>query len=119
MPEPILFIDLFIPYGPFARLFQNADDQYVKEAQVSLADDQGRSVRFMKMGQGLYQTTDSTFRGQVGRAYSLSIVLSTGKRYVSRAEQMPAIPAIDSVSGTLVKTGNFANPYTFSYAVNT
>ncbi|CAN5465520.1 hypothetical protein BH09BAC4_BH09BAC4_12300 [soil metagenome] len=105
--------------GNYGNGGQNPDDQYVKEAQVSLSDDQGRLVRFRSVGQGLYQTADSTFRGQVGRAYSLSIVLSTGKRYVSRAEQMPAVPVIDSVSGTLVKTGNFANPYAFAYAVNT
>ncbi|MVM31057.1 DUF4249 family protein [Spirosoma sp. HMF4905] len=98
---------------------QNVNDQYVKEAQVTVADDQGRSARFVSMGLGLYQTTDSTFRGQVGRAYSLSVVLADGKRYVTKSERMPAVPVIDSVSATLIKTGSIVTPYALSYAVNT
>ena len=98
---------------------QNPADQYVKEAQVSVADDQGRSTRFVSMGQGLYQTIDSTFRGQVGWAYSLSVVLANGKRYATKAERMPAVPAIDSISAKVVKSSNFAKPYQVAYSINT
>lgn len=98
---------------------QNTDDQFVKGAQVTVADDQGRSTRFAPMGSGMYQTTDSTFRGQTGRAYSLTVVLADGKRYVTKAERMPAVPLIDSVSSRLIKTNNSATPYAFSYGVNT
>ncbi|GAB4027228.1 DUF4249 domain-containing protein [Spirosoma gilvum] len=76
---------------------QNPSDQYVKEAQIRLADDRGRSTGFRALGQGLYQSIDNTFRGQIGRTYSLSVVLSDGKRYASKPEQMPDVPAIDSV----------------------
>ena len=105
--------------GNYGNGGQNPDNQYVKEAQVSVADDQGRLARFVSMGQGMYKTTDSTFRGQVGRSYSLSVVLANGKRYISNPERMPDVPVIDSISATLVKTGNFAIPYAVSYAVNT
>lgn len=98
---------------------QNPADQFVNEAQVNVTDDRGRSTRFVAMGLGVYQTADSTFRGQVGRAYSLSIVLSNGKRYGTKPERMPAVPGIDSVSAKLIKTTNFAKPYAFSYSVNT
>ncbi|MFD2935597.1 DUF4249 domain-containing protein [Spirosoma flavum] len=98
---------------------QNPDNQYVKEAQVVLADDQGHSTRFVAMGSGMYQTVDSAFRGQVGRAYSLSVVLADGKRYVTKPEQMPAVPVIDSISAKLSETGNLAKPYAASYSVNT
>ncbi|MVM38896.1 DUF4249 family protein [Spirosoma sp. HMF3257] len=98
---------------------QSINDQYVKEAQVTIADDQNRSTRFVSVGQGLYRTTDSTFRGQVGRAYSLTVVLADGKRYVTKSERMPAVPVIDSISSTLVKTGNLTIPYAFSYGINT
>ena len=98
---------------------QSSANQYVKEAQVSLADDQGRSTRFVSIGSGIYKTADSTFRGQVGRAYSLTVVLTNGKRYVTKPEQIPAVPVIDSISAKLIKTGNFAVPYAFSYGVNT
>lgn len=98
---------------------QSANDPYVKEAQVTIADDQGRSTRLVSTGLGFYQTTDSTFRGRVGRAYNLNVVLSDGKRYVTKAERMPAVPAIDSISASLVKTGSVITPYAIAYAVNT
>lgn len=98
---------------------QNPTDQYVNDAQVTLADDQGRSVRFLASGQGMYRTTETTFRGQVGRTYSLAITLSNGKRYVTKPERMPAVPVIDSLSAAVVKTGNLTKPYAFNYAVNT
>ncbi|GAB4006938.1 hypothetical protein GCM10028808_09810 [Spirosoma migulaei] len=98
---------------------QNVNDQYVKEAQVTVSDDQGRSTRFISRGLGVYQTTDSTFRGQVGRSYSLSVVLADGKRYTTKPERMPAVPVIDSISATLIKTNNLSIPYAFSYGVNT
>lgn len=98
---------------------QNPVDQFVQEAQVNVTDDQGRSARFVAMGPGTYQTTDATFRGQVGRAYNLSVVLRNGKRYVTKPERMPAVPVIDSISAQLVKTDNFAIPYAFSYSINT
>ena len=105
--------------GKYSSDSQNADDQYVKDAQVSISDDQGQSARFVSMGQGIYQTTDTTFRGQIGRTYSLSIVLTNGKRYVSKPEQMPAVPVIDSISAQLRQTGNMTKPYAVEYSVNT
>lgn len=98
---------------------QNLGIFYVRNAQVSLTDDQGRSVRLREMGLGTYQTSDTTFRGQVGRSYSLSIVLSDGKRYRTEPEQMPVVPVIDSISARLVRTGNLAKPFAFAYGANT
>ena len=98
---------------------QNPNDQYVNEAQVSLADDQGRSVRFVAKGQGMYQTTDTTFRGQTGRTYSLTATLSDGKRYVTKSEKMPAVPPIDSISARLVQVNNFTTPYQYAYSITT
>lgn len=98
---------------------QNPTDQYVREAQVSVADNAGHRARFVSTSPGVYQTTDSTFRGQVGRAYSLTVVLTDGKRYVTRPEQLPAVPPIDSISAKLVKTGNLVTPYAFAYSANT
>lgn len=98
---------------------QNPDNQYVKEARVTLADDQGRSTQFIALGLGMYQTIDTTFRGQVGRTYSLSVVLTDGKRYVSKPERMPAVPVIDSISTNVVETQNLAKQYQAAYSVNT
>ncbi|WP_026309058.1 DUF4249 domain-containing protein [Spirosoma spitsbergense] len=98
---------------------QNINDQYVQQAQVILADDQGRSVNFLSVGQGMYRTMDTTFRGQIGRTYSLSIALTNGKRYITKPERMPAVPPIDSISPKLIKTGNLSKPYAFVYSANT
>ncbi|GAB3490928.1 hypothetical protein GCM10027341_03270 [Spirosoma knui] len=98
---------------------QNPADQFVSGAQVSLADDQGRSTRLVATGPGVYQTADSTFRGQVGRSYSLSIVLTDGKRYVTSPERMPIVPAIDSISSRLVRVENIITPFRYSYAITT
>ncbi|QIP13140.1 DUF4249 domain-containing protein [Spirosoma aureum] len=97
----------------------NAADRFVQGARLRLANDQGRSTGFLSVGSGLYQTSDSTFRGQVGRTYSLTIVLSTDKQYVTQPEQMPSVPAVDSVSGTLKRTENYATPYQYLYTITT
>ena len=89
----------------------------IGNARVSLADDAGHSTSLVLNGTGLYQTTDRTFRGQVGRAYSLTVVLADGKRYVTKAERMPAVPVIDSVSAKLIQASNY--PYQFSYLIST
>lgn len=91
----------------------------IGNAQVSLADDAGHSTPLVLNGAGLYQTTDRTFRGQVGRAYSLSVVLSDGRRYVTKAERMPAVPVVDSISAKVIQTSNQAKPYQVAYSVNT
>lgn len=97
----------------------NVADQFVYGAQVSLGNDQGRSTQFKSIGQGLYQTVDTTFRGEVGRAYSLTVVLSEGKRYASKPEQMPSVPVIDSVVTTFRRSDNFVTPYRYFYSVTT
>ncbi len=97
----------------------NVADQFVYGAQVSLGNDQGRSTQFKSIGAGLYKTMDSTFRGEVSRAYSLTVVLSDGKRYVSKPEQMPSVPVVDSVVTTFKRSDNFATPYRYFYSVTT
>ncbi|MVM38897.1 DUF4249 family protein [Spirosoma sp. HMF3257] len=94
---------------------QNVNDQYVKEAQVSLADDQGHSTGFRAIGQGIYQTTDLTFRGQIGRAYRLSVVMADGKRYLSTSQQMPDVPVIDSLYVQLGRTEIGLDQYFFRF----
>lgn len=98
---------------------QNPADQFVEGAQVSLADDQGHITQFIRAGMGLYQTSDSTFRGQIGRSYSLTVVLSDGKRYTSKPERMPAVAPIDSISTRILQSPNITQPYQIAYSINT
>lgn len=130
--EPRLVIDGQItneapPYTlrlTYTRPFGLASDQrpplqVVTGAQVNVTDDRGRSVRFIDQGEGVYKTIDSTFRGVVGQRYSLSVVLSDGKRYVTKPERMPDIAPIDSISPGLVQTNNSQLPFRFTYSVTT
>lgn len=105
--------------GKYSNTGQNPTDQYVSDAQVSLADDQGRSTLCKLVGQGVYQTIDTTFRGQVGRAYNLTVVLNNGKQYITKAERMPNVSVIDSISARLIQTNSLVTPYQVSYSVNT
>lgn len=98
---------------------QNSANQSVMDAEVKVADDQGRSTRYVTIGPGTYQTADSTFRGQIGRAYSLTVVLSNGKRYISQPERMPAVPPIDSVSTMLTQVENVTKPFQYAYSIST
>lgn len=104
--------------GKYSGSGQDTISQYVQGAQVLLGDDQGHTTSFAATAPGRYQSVDSTFRGQVGRAYSLTVVLGDGKRYVTKAEQMPAVPAIDSISADVIATTNLAKPYQVAYSVS-
>jgi hypothetical protein len=45
----------------------------------------------------VYQTTDSTFRGTVGRSYTLTVGLPDGRQFVSRPEQLFPVPSIEHI----------------------
>ncbi len=99
---------------------QNPANQFVRNAQVSIADDAGRTTRLAATSEGgVYRTFDLSFRGQVGRSYTLTVVMPDGKRYVSVSEQMPAVPGIDSVSSRLIQTNSFLTPYQYTYSIST
>ncbi|CCH51124.1 hypothetical protein BN8_00033 [Fibrisoma limi BUZ 3] len=98
----------------------NTVDTPVLRAVVSLSDDAGRTTTFRDRGTGVYETTDLTFRGEVGRSYSLTVRLNDGKTYESKPEQMPAVPPIDSISFEVVsRLSNMATPYRLAYYVTT
>lgn len=103
--------------NPVGQPGANSPVRYTQQALVKLTDDSGRTTQLADQGQGVYQTLDSTFRGQVGRAYSLSVQLADGSRYVSAPERMPAVPAIDSITASVARTSNFSLPYTIAYSV--
>ncbi|MGC4035266.1 MAG: DUF4249 domain-containing protein [Chitinophagaceae bacterium] len=70
-------------------------DQYLeKNAKVTILDNLGDSTTLVYTGtQGVYQTTDTTFIGQVGRSYSVKVELPSGKTFVSKPELIkPAVP---------------------------
>ena len=69
----------------------------VSEAQVSISDDLGNTVKLIQGKPGEYLTADSAFVGVPGRNYTLSIRLSDGKQYTSRPEKLLPVPGIDQL----------------------
>jgi len=69
----------------------------VTGATVTLKDDLGNTVIFSERNPGDYHTDSLTFRGEVGRRYTLSIVTGDGVTYESSPCLMHPVPAIDSL----------------------
>ncbi|RIV19137.1 DUF4249 domain-containing protein [Fibrisoma montanum] len=69
----------------------------VNDALVVIRDDQGRSVRLVPdpFAPAYYSLRDSTFTGQVGRSYILSVTLPDGTSYESRTERLNPVPVLD------------------------
>ncbi|MBC7920072.1 MAG: DUF4249 domain-containing protein [Ferruginibacter sp.] len=100
--------------GAFQSANRLPEESYVGQATVTLGDDLGRTVSLLPRGPGIYQTTDSSFVGTVGRTYTLRVALPDGKRYASRPEQMRSVPSIDSLSFAFVDVNVNANPERFN-----
>jgi len=75
----------------------------VNDALVVIRDDAGRSVRLVPdpFAPSYYGPRDSTFRGEVGRTYTLSITLPDGVRYESRPERLNPVPTLEPLQATL------------------
>jgi Domain of unknown function (DUF4249) len=72
----------------------------VNGAKVEIIDIRGRSVELFQdvLELGTYRTIDSSFVGQIGHSYKLSITLSTGEKYSTAATPMVAVPNIFGLS---------------------
>ena len=107
--EPVLVVDGLITDqpGPYTvHLFMSSaptDDSdgrdMVSGASVWIEDDQGRVTALNEDEPGKYMTDPTAIRGQVGRAYSLRIVLSDGTEVRSTLETLMPAGLIDSVYG--------------------
>jgi hypothetical protein len=84
--------------GQFSNAYLVPENLYISDARVVLRDDRGDSSICPWISGGTYQSADSNFVGTVGRTYTLSITLSSGKNYVSKPEKISPVPAIDSLT---------------------
>jgi len=69
----------------------------VKGATVSVSDDTGANFPFSEIAPGVYRSDSVTFRGIVGRSYTLHITSAEGEHYVSYPVTMLDVPEIDSL----------------------
>jgi hypothetical protein len=77
-------------------------DLVESKAIVTATDDKGQSTTFKYLGLGNYQSQNMQFRGQVGRTYSVKIVLPDGRTFQSKPETVPNVVPIKKVYGEFV-----------------
>lgn len=65
-------------------------------AQVTITDEGGQAQALTEIDAGVYRTPVAYY-GQVGRAYTLTIVTKDGSRYDSQPERMKPVPKIENV----------------------
>ena len=90
--------------GQYNSSFQLPEGLTVNGAFVTMSDDAGHTVQLHQdpLAPAFYFMRDSTFRGQVGRRYSLRIQLEDGRQYRSTPELLTGVPPIDSLTAVYV-----------------
>lgn len=68
----------------------------VVSAQVILRDENGVVTEFEESSSGRYSSPPD-FSVEVGKTYTLEIILNTGDRYMTFPETVPPVPEIDSI----------------------
>lgn len=114
--EPILTIEatlsdqpkshrVYISYSTPSILSSLGSEQ-VKGAKVTLTDDLGRTETLNEVTKGIYETS-SSYQGEVGRSYVLSIVLPDGTSYRSSPQLLKAAPKIEKIANEFVIKDQF------------
>ncbi|HNP19525.1 MAG TPA: DUF4249 domain-containing protein [Fulvivirga sp.] len=70
--------------------------QPVLSAKLLIRDEFGNVVQLVNAGKGYYETPE-TFKGEVGRTYTLVIIKSNGDEYMSYPETIHKVAKIDSI----------------------
>ncbi len=68
----------------------------ISGARVFIRDEDGNQVVLSEKSPGIYKTPID-FGAEVGKTYSLKIVLDNGESYLSAGEKVVAVPPIDSI----------------------
>ena len=84
------------------RLSRTLQDQkgiplMVSDATVYISDNAGKTSYLKSVGNGLYKSDSTAFRGSVGSSYVLHIDTRDGYEYESDKCQMPEVPEINSI----------------------
>lgn len=71
-------------------------DRYIENATVAIQDDKGIQIQLRHIRSGIYETA-ADVKGEIGRSYSVQIVLQNGFEYHSIPELLKPVPEIDTV----------------------
>jgi hypothetical protein len=93
----------------------------VQGALVQITDDAGNStvLRSILEQPGVYQTEDTTFVGQVGRSYILSVAMPDGKMYLSQPEKLLPVPLLEELKAEFVDIADRSRPSGYRVLVDT
>ncbi len=93
----------------------------VNGAKVEILDERGRSIELFQdvLELGTYRTIDSSFVGQIGHSYKLSVTLSTGEKYSTVATPMVAVPNISNLNFEFKDIDNTFKPDGYQVYLNT
>lgn len=75
----------------------NSIPERVSDATLYITDETGSRSDLENLGNGLYKTDSTLFRGAVGKTYTLHITTGDGRNYASEPCVMLPVPDIDSV----------------------
>lgn len=105
-----LVVEGLVTDGPFPWVRLTYSGQYnssnpappelvINDALVIIRDEEGNRVRLVPdpFLPAYYTVNDSSFVGQVGHTYTLSITLPDGNRYESKPERLNPVPTLDSL----------------------
>jgi len=76
---------------------QDAIPVIVPDATVYITDDNGTSTELTSQGDGTYKTDSNSFKGEIGKNYTLHINTNDGNEYESDPCMMQPAPDIDSI----------------------
>lgn len=93
----------------------------VQSALVTITDDTGKSTTLKAVLEqpGVYQTVDSTFRGEIGRLYTLVVRMPDGKIFQSQPEQLLPVPELDELKARFVDVPDRSQPSGYQVLVDT
>ncbi len=93
----------------------------ISGAKIQILDSLGGEFSFSEIGEGVYQS-DLKVSAKQGHSYSLSIILKSGKRYVSDFQKLLSPPVIENIKDDFVLKTNFpennAQRYGFNVSVD-
>jgi hypothetical protein len=93
----------------------------VQGALVQISDDMGNStiLRPLINRPGVYQTMDTTFIGQVGLSYILTVAMPDGKIYQSQPEKLLAVPELEELKAEFIDIADRKMPSGYNVLVDT
>lgn len=93
----------------------------VRGAKVTISDDIGSSLTLKPVlsEPGVYRSEDTSFVGQIGRSYALTVVTSDGKMFRSQPELLQPVPVIENLVAEFADIPDRSQPSGYQVYVDT